>query len=132
MRLDRFQDANTATARLLCHSSEVPLAEETRAVSFVFQYVAEGNLTQRQRFLRVSNHREKDARAERVPPSQHTGTRRTAHWCRGIKSLEDQPGLGHVVETRRSKGGIAVVAGITPTEIVGHHQNDIWAIRCVG
>src|SRR5688572_22684475 len=57
-------------------------------------------------------------------------TRRADHGSR-LPAAEDRSLASHTIEIRRAPFGPAVKSDISPSQVVGVNQNDVWTTFCI-
>ena len=72
-----------------------------------------------------------DTVAERMSARHHTASCRTTDWRRRVKPVKHHTVCSHGVNVWRLRQCIPRVSRITPAQIIGHNQDDVWAAKLI-
>ena len=101
--------------------AKMPLAKVAGGVTLFLEQLRQRQLL----WFYVAAVGERNSIAIRMAPRYAAPARRAANRRRGIKPIELQAAFGHCVEVWRLDDLVSVKTNITPSQIIGHEENDV-------
>ncbi len=102
------------------HRADVPFAEMRCRVAGFLERLSDGDLPRSQGIAP-----REAAETVRVATGHHAAASRRADGRRRVEAVEPQAGPRHLIHHRRLEHGMAVVAGVAPTLVVGHAKDEV-------